>query len=412
MTGQAGRRLQATSRILPLVALATVAVLAVGMAVAGDDGGVLPRPVAGRPQEPPARAMDHPAPPGAVPALVPGPVPGPGAPSGLAAVGLTDLGAWRSLAAQSIDSDTLADGSVTLPYGANVFAARIFDGGPAPAYAFYQAGGGGFTDAFYPASSIKLLAAVGALSYTASLGFTGEAAVDGGYTLHEIYDAAIRNSSNRDYSWLVRIAGVDWLNRDFLASEGFLASAIQEAYGGEGEQVAYSPPMTLTEDARSLDVDARYGYDDYGCGGGNCTDLFDMADAVRRVVLDAEIPANERFRIAPSDIAGLDDALLGAPSWLEPGVREALGPDAQIFSKPGWVGGLDCVDAALVVDPATGRRYLIAVSVPDYGDACGVLGVMAYDIISTLASHDDGPALRSDGAVVSVVHGKQVAARA
>ncbi len=404
MTGQAGRRLPGAIRVLPLVALATVAILAANVLIGGDEGGIFPAAVGNRPPDVPG------GPPAVVPAA-PGVANSPPPAGALVPVNPTDLAGWRALAAESIDSATLNDGSVTLPYGANVFAARIFDGGSWPAYAFYEAGGGGFSNQFYVASSIKLLAALGALSYVQSLGFTGEAVVDGGYTVHDIYDAAIRYSSNSDYSWLVRIAGIEWLNREFLPNEGFIATSIQEAYGGEGEQVAYSPPMTLTEGDRSLDVDERFGYDDYGCGGANCTDLFDLADAVRRVVLDAEIPANERFSIAPSDIAGLDDALLGAPSWLEPGVREALGPEARIFSKPGWVGGLDCVDAALVVDPPTGRRYLIALSVPDYGDECGVLGTMAYDVITALAPHDDGPALRTDGVVVPVVHGKQVLAR-
>lgn len=400
VTGQAGRRLRGTGRAVALVALATVTILAASVLVGGDDGGVFPGAVGVRPADVPAAPTSPAAPSNLT------------APAGsAAALSPTDLAAWRELAAESIDTATLADGSVTLPYGANVLAARIFDGGPAPAYAFYEAGGGGFNNQFYAASSIKLLAAVGALSYVKSFGFTGEATIDGGYTLHEIYDAAIRDSSNSDYSWLVRIAGTEWLNREFLPREGFYASAIQEAYGGEGEQVAYSPAMALAEGDRALDVEERYGYDDYGCGGANCTDLFDLADAVRRVVLDGEIPASERFPIAPSDVAGLDDALLGAPSWLEPGVHEALGPEALIFSKPGWVGGLDCVDAALVVDPPTGRRYLIALSVPDYGDECGVLGTMAYDIITVLAAHDNGPALRTDGAVVPIVGGKQVVAR-
>jgi hypothetical protein len=408
VTGRAGRHRLRTSAFVALVLVATAAVVAGDMVVttrAGPSAEITsdPRQQSGRPAD------------GAtLPAPAPAPTPGSGGLAGPAAAtaGATEDGqAWRSFVAQSIDDTTLGDGAVTMPAGANVLAAGIFDGGPSPAYAFHEAGGGAFANQFYPASAIKLLAALGAVTYVATLGFTGEATVDGGPTLHEIYDNAIRNSSNDDYSWLVRIAGVDWLNRDFLPSEGFLATAIQEAYGGEDEQVAYSPAMTLTEGDRSMDVEERSGYDDYGCGGTNCTDLLDLTDAVRRVVLDGEIPAGERFAIAPSDIAGLQDALLGAPSWFEPGVHEVLDPDTRIFSKPGWVGGLDCVDAALVADPVSGRRFLLAASAPDWGDGCDVLATMAGDMLTALLAHDDAIAIRTDGTTVAVAHSRQVTAR-
>jgi hypothetical protein len=273
---------------------------------------------------------------------------------------------------------------------------------------FYEAGGGPFSDQFYPASSIKLLAAAGALEFVGSLGFTGEAALDEGYTIHDVYDAAIRQSSNDDYSELVRIAGVGWLNRVFLPEHGFESTVIQEAYGGEDEQVADSPSMDLTEGGHEVDVPERVSYDDYGCGGTNCSDLFDMTDAIRRVVLDREIPQAERFDIAPSDVAGLQDSLLGADSWIQPGVDDLFGPGAEIYSKPGWVGGLDCVDTALVVDPITGRRYLIGVTSPDADYVgCDGLASLAEDVLSVLSTLDGGVAVRTDGSRVAVVDGRQ-----
>src|SRR5438309_2320085 len=104
---------------------------------------------------------------------------------------------------------------MSLPDGGKVLAARIYGGGSSPAYGYFEAGGGGFTGGFFPASSIKLLAALGALDFARSLGFTGDAVVDGGYTIHDYYDAALRWSSNEDYSELVRIAGVDRLHPQF-----------------------------------------------------------------------------------------------------------------------------------------------------------------------------------------------------
>lgn len=312
---------------------------------------------------------------------------------------------WESVVMGATDGATLGEGGLDLPYGTSVFAARIF-AGDSPAYAFYEAGGGGFSNEFYPASAIKLLAALGALDFAHSLGFTGAALVDGGYSIRQIYDAALRYSSNEDYDELVRIAGVDRLNRQFLAAQGYTATAIQEPYGGGDEQVTYSPEMVLADGEHTVALAERNGGYDYGCGGGNCSNLFELADAVRRVVLDAELPAAERFDLSPSDIAGLQDALAGADGFMAPGVYDALGPDARIFTKPGWVPGLDCVEGALVVDPTTGARFLVAISAPDDG-SCEELATTARDVLRILATRDYGTAIRADGSRVNVTAGRQ-----
>lgn len=324
---------------------------------------------------------------------------------------VADPSTWAARAGRGMNGTTLASAGVDVPAGANVLAARIFDGGDSPAYVFFQAGGGAFSDRFYPASSVKLLAALGALDYARALGFTGGALIDGGYSIRDTYDAALRWSSNQDYDELVRIAGVDRLNRRFLPGHGFPATVIQEPYGSEdeGEQVSYSPEMTLSEDGRQVDVPARESAGDYGCDGGNCASLFDMSDALRRVVLDAEIPAGERFDLDPADIAGLQDALLGAESWVAPGVADALGAQAVIYDKPGYVPGLDCVDTSIVADPATGHRFLLALSSPD-DDGCDALPAMARHILTLLDGCNSGTAMRSDGSLVAVVDGHQTAA--
>jgi hypothetical protein len=316
--------------------------------------------------------------------------------------------AWGAVVRRSIDDTTLADDGLELPDGANVFAARIFAGGDAPAYTFYEAGGGAFSSQFYPASSIKLLAALGALDFARGLGFTGDALIDGGYSIRDTYDAALRWSSNEDYDELVRIAGVDRLNRQFLPAQGYTATTIQEPYGSddEYEQVTDSPEMVLSEGGREVDVAERDGEDDYGCEGGNCTNLFEMTDALRRVVLDPELPAGDRFDLDPSDIAGLTDALAGAEGFIAPGVADALGPAARIYTKPGWVPGLDCVETSLVVDPVTGHRFLLGLSAPDDG-SCDELSTMAHDVLRLLDSCDDGTALRADGSRVGIADGRQ-----
>lgn len=327
----------------------------------------------------------------------PSPPPSPGAVA-------ADPQSWPAIVRRSLDDTALDGTALELPDRANVFAARIF-AGDSPAYAFVEAGGGAFTENFFPASAIKVLAALGALDYLAGFGLTGDAVVDDGYTVRDYYDAALRWSSNEDYSALVRLAGVAWLNNRFLPDNGFADTAIQEPYGAD-EQVRWSPAMALSEQGREVDLPAREGDDDYGCDGGNCSNLFDLADAVRRVVLDRELPAGERFALAPADIAGLQDALLGAEGFIAPGVADVLGPDAKIYSKPGWVPGLDCVEAA-VIDAGGAGRYLVAVSAPD-DDGCDMLPRMARGVLDVLTRCERAVAVRADASLVDVAGGRQV----
>lgn len=200
------------------------------------------------------------------------------------------------------------------------------------------------------------------------------------------------------------MAGVDWLNEKFLPAQGYRATRIQEAYSG-GEGVIESPPVHLAEGGRELTLPERSSTDDHGCAMANCSTLFDLVDSLRRVVLHHELPAEERFDIAPDDATGLQASMLKAESWIRPGVAAALGPGARLYSKPGWAGDLDCVDVGFVVDDSTGQRYLIGASAPDDGE-CAMLAAMAAEVLTVLAQDSSGTAVRSDGTVVPVVDGR------
>jgi hypothetical protein len=287
---------------------------------------------------------------------------------------------------QSLDAALAAIG-YKVPPGANVYAAKVTRTPTGLTYDDYQAGGGALGSAFWPASSIKVLAAVGALEFVNKMGFTGAATVSfaggGSWTIKSIYDAAIRVSSNPDYDMLVEIAGVDWLNKVFLTpARGFPTTVIQRSYAGSS--VMTSPAMTLTEGTRKTTVPARTGHVDTDCPQGNCSNLFEMSESVRRVVLNDEIPQAERFAIAPADVAGLSGALLAADGWFEPAVIRVLGADARIYSKPGYVSNLDCMDVTLI--DAKGRRLLLAATVPDAQGGCAALVTLAAGVLRLLSS--------------------------
>ncbi len=289
----------------------------------------------------------------------------------------------------SLDAVLAAAGS-PVPPGAHVYAARVAKGTRGPTYDEYVAGGGALARDFWPASSIKVLAALGALEYVGRLGFTGAATVafadtDETTTLRAIYDAAIRDSSNGDYDRLVEIAGVQWLNGEFLTpARGFPATVIQRSYT-VGGNLRGSPATTLSEGTRRYTLPPRSSPVVPGCPAGNCSNLFEMSESVRRVVLHDEIPASERFAIGQADAAALKDALLGAEGWVEPAVVEVLGPQTRIYSKPGDVPGRDCMDVTLL-ETRTGQRFLLSATVPAEHGHCETLIRLAAAVLRILSA--------------------------
>ena len=256
-------------------------------------------------------------------------------------------------------------------------------------YEQYQAGGGALGVDFWPASSIKVLAALGALDFARSLGYSGSATGtfdDGGpsRTLRSIYEPAIRESSNYDYDLLVRIAGRDRLNEEFLtAHNGFPVTSISRSYSGlEFEE---SPAMILEEGDRRTYVPVRKAESEAECDAGNCSNLFEMTESVRRIVLNDHIPAEQRFDLDPRDLQALSGALLAAEGFLSDAATRALGAGARVWSKPGDADGLDCLDVAFVESKA-GKRFLVAATVPHSSGGCEVLSRLARGVLELLSA--------------------------
>jgi hypothetical protein len=286
----------------------------------------------------------------------------------------------------SLESALAATG-YRLPPGAGVYAAKVTKEAGELAYEDYQAGVGPMGTNFWPASSIKLLAAVAALEYVGQQGFTGSATVAFGNgpprTLRSIYDAAIRVSDNAAYDLLVEIAGLDYLNGTFLTpARGFPVTVIQRSYT-VGGNLRVNPKITLTEGGRTVVIPARTGRVDTTCPQGQCSNLFEMSESVRRVVLHYEIPEAERFKLAPADVAGVNSALLGAEGWFEPAVARVIGAGARIYGKPGQVPGRDCLDVVLV-EGRNGQRILLSATVPERQGGCPALVTLAQNVLQVL----------------------------
>ncbi|MDQ6725962.1 MAG: hypothetical protein M3066_07350 [Actinomycetota bacterium] len=288
----------------------------------------------------------------------------------------------------SIDA-RLAAGGYEMPPHALVYGAVIERGPDGLSYRQVQAGGGALGEGFWPASSIKVLAALGALDFARTLGFTGDALVvfdigEKARTLRSIYEAAIRDSSNYDYDLLVQIAGRDRLNNQFLtAANGFPATSITRPY--DNDDLETSPPMIFDQGDRRTYVPERPAKLDPECDAGNCSNLFEMTESVRRIVLNDELPAYERFALDPSDIAALRQALLDADGFFPAPVAAVVGPDARIYDKPGDADGLDCLDVSLIEAP-DGRRWLLSASMPHAEGGCDALADLATAVLRILVA--------------------------
>ena len=315
--------------------------------------------------------------------------PAPAAATATAAVAAAALGPRAFALSSPTSLDTaLAAAGYRFPAGAGVYAAKITKEDGGLAYEDYQGGVGALGTNFWPASSIKVLAAIGALEFVGQQGFTGAATVAFGNgppsTIRSIYDAAIRISDNAAYDALVDIAGVDYLNKEFLTpARGFPVTVIQRSYT-VGGNLRVQPAITITEGAKKAVIPARSGKVDTDCPQGQCSNLFEMSESVRRLVLHNEIPESERFRIASTDVVGLNSALLGAEGWFEPAVARVIGNGARIYGKPGQVPGRDCLDVTLI-EGRNGQRILLSATVPERQGGCPALVNLAQAVLRHLS---------------------------
>jgi hypothetical protein len=318
---------------------------------------------------------------------------------------------WKDRARLVMDHDSLAsalrDGGYRFASNAEIYMAEVIPGVGQPALMMYDAGQGAFSQNFWPASSVKLLVAVAALEYIGTMGFAGDAEISGSWigdrTVRSIYEPAIVHSDNRCYDLLVRIAGIDFINREFIPRRGLDSATIGSDLSGLS--ILVSPSYVLTEWVPAEEISpslppsvkvlpVRHTVESRRASGyyrSNNIDLFDLAEVVRRVMLADEIAAEHRFGLEDEDIAGLSIALCAAkPAHYESGAARVYGEDAVVCGKSGWWEHIidpeeeeeeeeeappvppSCTDVALISDPDTGRRVLLAAT-----GGCGGAGLAA-----------------------------------
>ncbi len=158
-------------------------------------------------------------------------------------------------------------------------------------------------------------------------------------------------------------------------------TSIFQSYAGS--DLSHSPGFTLTEGERQTYVPARDSPMEPKCAPENCSNPLEMTESIRRVVLNDDIPPDQRFDIAPEDVAALKRALAHADGFFPDAVAASLGPGARIYDKPGDVADRDCLDVAYIVS-AGGQRFLLAATVPHSSGGCDALTTLATGVLTIL----------------------------
>lgn len=343
--------------------------------------------------------------PAPAPWRAPAPAPAP-APS----LRLSEVG-WLEQARAQADVDTLERSfeasAYAPPEGTLLLAARVDEGAQQPSFRYYSLGNTGFLHSegrFWPASTVKLAAAVGALQTLAGHGLTADAVVrfdhpQEGYdgTVRDLLEQALVPSSNSAYNHLLVLAGFDELNEGMLTeAAGFPTLTIQRRFQeiGDRAHARWSPPIRFSEGGREGVIAARRGVSRHPTcpNDGNCGTLFELLDLMRRVTLHAELPPRDRFRLHPRDAAELVGMLGVGRSRMWPGAEEALGAGTRVFNKTGTVRDDDRLDHGLVVHAPSGRRFLLALSVPWEGSDEDTASELARRTLLAILADDDPPA--------------------
>jgi hypothetical protein len=332
---------------------------------------------------------------------------------------------WYDRAAALADRTAIGEAFARRGYAAPD-AAYLLVGGVStvagrPAFTWLSLGDTGFrasADSFWPASMVKLIAAVGALTTLRAHGGTGSARVAftdgrGAYrgSASNLYTSALTHSNNVAYDRLMKIAGFDEINDGLLnEADGFPFLALQRAYdGGNDPTLRASPEMAIEERGQGFTIPRRESSrihpqcpDD-----GNCATLFEMLHFLARVVLHDELDPRDRFDLHPRDVAALRRALDASPTRIGEGVAAALRHPVTVYNKGGRVPDLVVNDHALVEDRRTRRRYLVAASIREEGGKeatqARLTELVRRGVEAALRALDRGvPAARDGGVPIAI----------
>jgi len=279
---------------------------------------------------------------------------------------------------------------------ATVCVIRTGAGGQ-PEFAWHDYRDSGRRTDFWPASTIKLYAAVAAIEWLGERGFPldsvvafehksadGRWVLDCARTVPEMLSAVFRRSSNEDYTLLLRTTGIDHINTAFLVPErGFERSALMRGYVVDRPWVyVREEPQRITvqsiRDGRRESVEHTWSGRSYsqerGCTiidarTGNVTTPRDLAECMRRIMFHEALPEKERFRLGAEQLKFLrhgGDGLSGlqvntresgASAWKDG--LDTVFPDATFHHKSGLISNYALEVAYLDDSASSGKRFIL-----------------------------------------------------
>ena len=258
---------------------------------------------------------------------------------------------------------------------------------------------------FWPASTIKLYAAIAALELLFEHDFPldtlvafercepgGEWNLDCARTVREMLSEVFRRSSNEDYTLLLRLVGIDRVNTSFLVpAKGFPHSALMRGYvlGRPYEYVrSEAQRITLrTREGRTATLEHRWSGRSYSAERGasvidaqtgNVTSPRELVECLRRILFHEELPPEQRFQISADHLAflrhggngwyGLENIHPASdPIAWKNGV-ETVFPMARYYHKNGVISNF-ALEVAAVDDRKNSGKYLLFVPVIAAGSA-------------------------------------------
>jgi len=259
---------------------------------------------------------------------------------------------------------------------------------------------------FWPASTVKLYAAIAAMERVCEAGFDldvtatfahrgadGSWALDSARTLREMTSEVFRRSSNEDYTLLLRLVGIDWLNTRFLCVErGFPNSALMRGYVKTRPWVyereeAQRIRLTSADGSRSVDLEhvwsGRSYAEERGCTvidsrTGNVTTPRELLDCLRRILFHEHLPEADRFRLSAEQLRflreggdGLTGLATAAPESGPSGWTKAAHgffPKARYHHKSGLISDY-ALELGQVDDSANGGPRYLFIAVIGAGSA-------------------------------------------
>jgi hypothetical protein len=234
---------------------------------------------------------------------------------------------------------------------------------------------------WWPASSVKLFAAVAALEHARSLGFGPSVKLTYHYadgdveeSLEGLVRKALIPSDNKAFDRLVELVGFDRLHeRFFTPSNGLPDTVFLRSYSGRIRDPKthkginrHSPAITLAQGDRSHDLPEQTGKLARECPDqGNCTTLLELSEALRRVMLHEELPKAQRFALDAEDLKLLRLTLATPRAQsmnVVDGLRAGLGAaELPAYHKPGfalrWMS-----DVVFIETADTHQRYIVALA--------------------------------------------------